>query len=188
MLVVGNVVSAGVGFVDGDGPGGGLGANDGLCLGIDVIDTRVGLGGGIADGVAVGHFVVGTSVGLGGGIDVGSIVSWVGLGEGINEGLGGTWLGLGEGINRGLVLGIDVVGRSVGLGVGSTDGFGLGVGLGIFDGLGLGDGLGASVSGPTIFVNVIENGAGGFSTPVGYTTNVEVVKGDVSIHSSVVSS
>lgn len=80
------------------------------------------------------------------------------------------------------------MGRSVGLGVGNTDGIGLGAGLGIFDGLGLGNDVGASVSGHTIHVSVIENDAEGPSTPVGYTTHIEVVKGGVSIHSSVVSS
>jgi len=44
------------------------------------------------------------------------------------------------------------------------------------------------VSGHTIHVSVIENDAEGPSTPVGYTTHIEVVKGGVSIHSSVVSS
>jgi len=60
-----------------------------------------------------------------------------------------------------------VVGKSVGLGVGNTDGIRLGAGLGIFDGLGLGRDVGAPVSGHTMQVIVMVAAATLPSKPVG---------------------
>jgi len=80
---------------------------------------------------------------------------------------------------------MDVVGRFVGLGVGSEDGIILGDGLGINDGALLGGFVGVAVSGHVTHVKFITAFVRSPSRPSGQYCHVAVVKGGVMGHSLV---
>jgi len=78
-----------------------------------------------------------------------------------------------------------VVGKSVGLAVGSVEGTELGDGLGIEDGLPVGKFVGAPVSGHSTQVNIIDEDTGDPPKPEAYTSHILASNGGVSNHSSV---